>query len=213
MEAPLDGLIELDTEISSFESHLRKDPAVPLGIGAPPSGAGQESVLRKLLFRKKLPTHPERPTADSASKGAMVTCRVCDTPVAMTDLEEHTEWCSDLQDCLARRSRYLDYLNIMAALLGGVGSRNNEGLSEDELGGEGNEDEALLELTLKALEMDEMAGKNAAIRLARLLYRITKYTPDRNHAHYRRLQYIVRGVASISIMPCNDPSSDRPAGH
>lgn len=161
--------LELDTEISSFESHLRLNPSTKDSIALFELKDTQESILKR-FFRKR---SPEKGSAELGTE--TVTCRLCDLKITLRELERHTEWCTEFQDCLGRKDRYSDYLNAMANLL-----------QKD------RDDEALLELVLKALEVDELGGRNAAIRLAKLLYRITKHAPSECQPHCKRLQYIVR---------------------
>lgn len=103
----------------------------------------------------------------------IVTCRICDMPIDVTTLDGHTDWCSKYQDGLLKKEKCAKYLHLLLESLP-------------------NEDVQLRSLVAKALEIDEEAGRTASVRLAKLLYKITKMSSLPRGAEHDREQVIKR---------------------
>lgn len=170
---------ELDQEIEEYERGLFAKPVA--------TSPNDHKPLLKKLFHMIRTKWLERPmthviTSDASMEAnhTVVVCRICENTIHSTTLEGHTEWCSKYHDYLLKKERCLKYLKVLQEQI--VNARPSC--------------HPLIELCSKALLIDEEQGKNASIRLAKLFYRLTKFSSDmdlnaHNQALLKRLKYLM----------------------
>jgi hypothetical protein len=166
---------DLDNEISRYESNVLT--TVPVAE----QGSAVKPIIRRIIasLKSRFADKHDSGGNSTGENSNSITCRLCENPVLATELESHTEWCSKFQDCVLKKVSCQHYLN---ALLGSTISECNA---------------QVCEFVEKALEIDEQLGKSAAIRLAKLLYRVAKIdlgkeTSPRAEAYLRRAKYLVK---------------------
>lgn len=168
---------DLDNEILRYENNVLTT-AVPVAGQSPKVKPIIRRIIASLKSRFADKHDSEATGAGAGESSSIITCRICENPVPAAELEAHTEWCSKFQDCVLKKVSCQHYLN---ALLRGTPSECNDQIRE---------------FVEKALDIDEQLGKSAAIRLAKLLYRVAKVdlgkeTLPKAEAYLRRVKYLV----------------------
>jgi hypothetical protein len=169
---------DLDNEIERYESNVLT-ARVP--IEASPK---VKPIIRRIIasLKNRFADKQCNDIEDDELTGEPTTimCRICENPVPAGDLETHTDWCSRFQDCVLKKVSCSHYLNALLKSFSG----NLE------------ECTVIRDFVAKALDIDEQLGKSAAIKLAKLIYRMAKIdlgkeVDEKSLAYLRRVKYLV----------------------
>ncbi|PJF17553.1 Kinase-like protein [Paramicrosporidium saccamoebae] len=169
---------DLDNEIERYESNVL---TAHVPIEASPK---VKPIIRRIIASLKNRFADKQNDGigedDLVGESPTITCRICENPVPAGDLETHTDWCSRFQDCVLKKVSCSHYLNALLKFPSG-------NLEEGTI---------IRDFVTKALDIDEQLGKSAAIKLAKLIYRMAKIdlgkeADGKSLAYFRRIKYLV----------------------